>query len=167
MFLFFAAIFCCLTTTLQTSISSSVTDPTPLPTTPSNHISLPDPHDPSAPGRRVFPTLQLANGWHVQTAVFECALPATTAAPILDHFYQNIIRWTLVTRCPEIRLFRLRLGILTLEFQCGQAVISWYFVRRFAEMMLASTRQGFIGAYQIFYNHYEGVRIMVALYIDL
>lgn len=166
MFLLFAALFCCLTTSLQTYTANSVTDPLPLPTTPSNHISLPDPLDPSAPRWRVFPTLQLTDGWNVQIAVFECALPATTATPILDHFYQNIIRWTLVTRCPEIRLFRLRLGALTLEFQCGQAVITWYFVRRFAEMMLGSTRQGFTGAYQIFYNHVEGIRIMVALYID-
>ena len=166
MFLFFTALFCCLTS-LQTCTASSVTAPAPLPTTPSNHVSLPDPLDPSAPHRRVFPTVQLVDGWHLQTAVFECALPATTATLILDHFYQNIIRWTLLTRCPEIRLFRFRLGALTLEFQCDQAEITWYFVRRFAEMMVGSTRQGFTGAYQIFYNHVQGVRIMVALYIDL
>ena len=167
MFLLSAALFCCLTTSLQTYTANSVTDPVPLPTTPSNHIPLPDPRDPFAPRRRVFPTLQLTDGWRMQTTVFECALPATTAAPILEHFYQNIILWTLVNRCPELRLFRLRLGVLTLEFQCGQVAITWHFVRRFAEMMLVSTRQGFTGAYQIFYNHVEGVRIMVALYIDL
>lgn len=158
---------CYLTADLLIYSATCATNPAPLPTSSGNDVSLPPLLNPPFPSRRVFPSVRLDKGWRVQAAAFESILPASTSAPLLDYFYQDIIRWTSATRTPETGLFRFRVGILTLEFQCAQSAITWYFVQRFAEMMLRSTRQGFTGAYQLFYTHVEGIRIMVALYIDL
>ena len=147
---------------------SSVTNLVPSPTRINNHAShLPSTYPP-APFRRVFPAYGLNNGWRVQVATFDCLLPRGTAIITLHYFYHNIINWATTSRDPETGLFRLRLDPFTLEFECRQCAIPWEFVRSFAEMMLRQTRGGFAGAFQMFYDHaVNGIRIMVALYIDL
>ena len=112
-------------TTLPSSSSYQVPAPTTIP---------PFPH------RRIFPTVNLDNGWRVQLATFESTLPVSSATLILGHLYEDVIHWTSRTRTPEFYFFRFRLGVLTLAFECRQIEVSWYFVRRFAIMMLASTR---------------------------
>ena len=128
-------------TTLPTSFSNQVSPPISLPTAV-----------PTFPNRRVFPTVNLGNGWHVQIATFECTLPISTAPLLLEHFYENIIRQTSVVRARETGLFRFRFGVITLAFECRQTVVPWYFVRRFAEMMLAYTR------FVIFLNLYSPIQ---------
>lgn len=129
----------CLITSLQAYTYSVATSQTTLPTSSGNQVSPPA-TVPPFPHRRIFPTVSLANGWHVQIATFECTLPVSTATSILGHFYEDIIHWTSATRYPETGLFRFRLGFLTLAFECRQTEVTWYFVRRFAAMMLISTR---------------------------
>ena len=145
----------------------STTTPVPSPTRTNSHASHLPSIDPQVPFRRVFPPYRLDNGWRVHVATFHSVLPQPAAAIALQYFYHNIINWTTTSRAPEIGYFRLRLGVFALEFECRQCTIPWYFVRAFAEMMLLQTRGGFTGAYQMFYDHVDSIRIVVALYIDL
>lgn len=128
-----------LITSLQAYTNSVVASQTTLPTSSSYQAPAPT-TIPSFPHRRIFPTVSLDNGWRVQLATFESTLPVSSATLILGHFYEDIIHWTSRTRTPETGFFRFRLGVLTLAFECRQIEVSWYFVQRFAIMMLASTR---------------------------
>ena len=123
---------------------------------------------PRTPFWRNHPSVRLEYGWVVTTTTIECMLEPSVAATVLQSFYRNIIFFACTTSNPEQRYYRLRLGPLTLEFECRQCEVTWFFVRQFAQMMLESTQRGFIGAYQLFYDHRRGnMRIMIALYIDI
>ena len=131
----------CLITSLQAYTNSVATSQTTLPTSFSNHVSPPTAVTvPPFPHRRVFPPVSLENGWRVQLATFESALPVSAATLILGRFYEDIIHQASTPRAPETGLFHFRLGVLTLAFECRQTPVSWYFVRRFAAMMLISTQ---------------------------
>ena len=149
------------------AIVGSTTTLVPSPTRTNSHASHLPSIDPQVPFRRVFPPYRLDNGWRVHVATFHFVLPQPSAAIALQYFYNNIINWTTTSRAPEIGFFRLRMGVFALEFECRQCTIPWYFVRAFAEMMLRQTQGGFAGAYQMFYDHVDSTRIVVALYIDL
>ena len=151
---------------LVTTISSTTTLVTSPARTNNPTLHLP-PTNPPVPFRRVFPARRLNNGWRVQVATFDFLLPQPAAAIALQYFYNNIINWATTSRAPETGYLRLRLSVFALEFECRQCAIPWDFVRAFAEMMLLETLGGFAGAYQMFYDHVDDMRVMVALYIDL
>ena len=139
----------CLTIiSLQADTINITTSQTTLPTSFSNQVSPPT-TVPQFPHGRVFPTVTLDYGWHAQVATFECTLPASSAPLILAHFYEQLILQTSVVRAPETGLFRFRLGVITLAFECRQTIIPWSFVRRFAAMMLVQTR------FVMFFNIYS------------
>ena len=128
-----------LITSVQASTNSVPTSQTTLATSSSNQESPPT-TVPSFPYRRIFPAVRLENGWREQVATFESALPVPVATLLLGNFYEGIIHYTSRPRAPETGLFRFRLGVLTLAFECRQTVVSWHFVRMFATTMLVRTQ---------------------------
>ena len=114
--------------------------------------------------RRRLVRLNLTNNWHIVYEAFRIFLPAERVIPVLEKFYFNFradvrTEWW---NTPALGHFKVRQGMIELEFWSPTGVIPWPWISTFADVLLELTRQGQSGEMNAVFFDAIGGQIVVA-----
>ena len=92
--------------------------------------------------------------WIIDHHDLTCMLPISTAAAIMQDFYEDLAALAATTLTPPSRGYRIWLGQLLLEVVVPPGVIvGWITIQHFALEMLRMTKTGYTNTYQINFIH--------------
>ena len=119
--------------------------------------------------RVIFIPYLLDSGWIVDHHDFTCLLPISTAAAVMQDFYENLAAYAATTSNPASSSYKLWFGHILLEVLAPPSVIvRWITVQHFALDMLRLTKRGYINTYQINFIHRpSGMMVTFNLYTGL
>lgn len=136
---------------------------------PTSHERPPAVPSPSLKRRVAFLPYVLTEDWLVDHHDFVCLLPLSTAAAMLQDFYEHLSGFAAVTNRPPSQSYHFRLGTILLEITAPQGTkIGWAFVQTFSMQMLEMTKRGYTNTYQInFVHRATGKLITFSLWIRM
>lgn len=107
--------------------------------------------------------------WLVDHHDFTCMLPTSTAAAVMQDFYEDLAAYAATTLAPASPDYRLWLGRILLEIIAPPGIIvEWIVIQQFALDMLRLTKRGYTNTYQINFIHRPtGMMVTFSLYIGL
>ena len=119
--------------------------------------------------RVALPPYSLSPEWIVDHHDFTCMLPISTAAAMMQGFYEDIAALAATTLIPASHYYQLRVGQIMLEITAPpRMVVEWILVQQFALDMLRMTKRGYTNTYQINFIHRPtGSMMTFSLYTGL
>ena len=109
--------------------------------------------------RRRWARLDLANNWYIVYESFRIFLPAEKVIPMLERFYMAFqadvtTKWS---STPALQHFKIRQGMIELEFWNPAGVLPWPLLVTITNIMLEMTRRGHAGELNgVFFNGIGG-----------